>query len=98
MFDNFLRVLGKGKPESVQIAKLWDDLDDADICVMDMPETVSLDWLVTTDWYQSGGWREVRRAAYGSMELQLDMQYHGTWQLHVVEVKALWPKEVVVEG
>lgn len=33
-----------------------------------------------------------RRAAYGSWEEQLDLQFHGTWKAHVAAVKAAHPK------
>lgn len=35
----------------------------------------------------------LRRAAYGSWQEQLDMQYEGTWDAHVAAVKAAFPKE-----
>lgn len=92
MFNNFLRVLGKGKPAHILLLKLWEDLEGSDICVMGMPEVVGLDWLRSTDWYKQGGWREVRAAAYGPIGEQLDMQYHGELTEHQRDVKATWPK------
>lgn len=35
----------------------------------------------------------LRRAAYGSWQEQLDMQYDRTWEAHVAEVKSRYPKE-----
>lgn len=93
MFTNFLRVLGKGKAESVQLLKLWEDVDVADICIGDLPEGgPTLDWLMTTGWYRSGGWEQVRQAAYGPWHEQLDKQYDGTWAAHVEAVKERWVK------
>lgn len=37
---------------------------------------------------------EARRAAYGPVETQLDMQFHGLWESHISRVKALYPKPV----
>lgn len=34
----------------------------------------------------------LRRGAYGSWQQQLDMQYAGTWESHVAEVKARFGK------
>ena len=92
MFNNFLRVLEKGKAEPILLLKLLEDLEEADICCFDMPESVTLDWLLTTDWYVNGGWQDVRKAAYGPWQEQLNKQYDGTWEAHVAGVKAQWPK------
>lgn len=35
---------------------------------------------------------EARKAAYGTWQEQLDMQFKGTWELHVAAVKAAHPK------
>lgn len=35
---------------------------------------------------------ELRRNLYASAGEQLDMQYHGTWDAHISEVKASFPK------
>lgn len=35
---------------------------------------------------------DLRRGMYADMSEQLDMQYHGTWDAHVEEVKAAFPK------
>ncbi|NDV19212.1 hypothetical protein GO013_07240 [Pseudodesulfovibrio sp. JC047] len=95
MFDNLIRVIGKGKAEYIQHLKLWDDLDVAKICISELPDSaseVTLNWLKTTDWYKSGGWSEIREAAYGPIGEQMDMLYHGTWAVHVEAVKTAWPK------
>ena len=38
---------------------------------------------------------DLRRGLYADMSEQLDMQYHGTWDAHVAEVKAAFPKPEV---
>lgn len=35
--------------------------------------------------------RELRLVAYGTWREQMDMQYHGTWQAHIEEVKQQYP-------
>ena len=101
MFENFLRVLGKGKPEHVQLLKLYEDVDYADICLAELPddvEEISLDWLKNIEWYKKGGYKEVRAAAYPSLEEQEDMKFHdvenstATWFAAINAVKEAWPK------
>jgi hypothetical protein len=36
---------------------------------------------------------ELRMAAYGTWQEQMDMQYHGTWKAHVAKVKKDNPKD-----
>ena len=101
MFENFLRVLSKGKPEHVQLLKLHEDMDYADLCIAELPdnvEGVNLEWLKTIDWYRQGGYKEVRAAAYPSLEEQEDMKFHdvendtATWVASIKAVKEAWPK------
>lgn len=35
---------------------------------------------------------ELRAKLYADVTEQMDMQYHGTWEAHVVAVKAAFPK------
>ena len=101
MFENFLRVLGKGKPERVQLLKLHEDVEYVDLCIADLPdnaEGINLEWLKSTDWYREGGYKKVRAAAYPSLEEQEDMRFHDgendttTWFAAIKDVKEAWPK------
>lgn len=99
--ENFLRVLGKGANDKVQLLELWKDIE---YCYMDerlfnTPETApSIEWLKTTCWYRQGGYKEVRAAAYLPIGEQLDMQYHDRLNNtsihpeHVARVKEKWGK------
>lgn len=37
---------------------------------------------------------ELRRMTYADLDKQLEMQYDGTWEAHVQEVKAMFPKGI----
>lgn len=45
-----------------------------------------------TEKFKTDNWAELRQAAYGSWQEQMDMQHHGTWDDHVDRVKAEFPK------
>jgi len=70
------------------------------------PATIEYkDWLEqgnTPDAYDNSAYKEDRKAEYKSIEEQLDMQYWDkvngttTWQDHINEVKAKYPKPTVL--
>lgn len=99
--ENFLRVLSKGATEHLQLLKLWDDVEAAyaEESVFAAPSvTPSIEWLKATDWYQYGGYRLVRAAAYPSLEDQADMAFHDrqdkttTLDDALIAVKEKWGK------
>lgn len=44
------------------------------------------------EYIESIKWILDRKEAYGTVEEQLDMMYHGTWQGHIKSVKDSIPK------
>lgn len=105
MFNNFLRVLALGKDDEILAYKLWMDLDrimaDQEDLTLDLPafaEGLDRDWLIATDWYQTGGYKAVQKAACGTMERQLELQLAGTWTEHLALVMSTWPTPGVVQA
>ncbi|MBI9112237.1 hypothetical protein [Maridesulfovibrio ferrireducens] len=105
MFDNYLSIMLASEPETVLslkrvskpeknlVRKFDDDLEDyySDKLLTDCPD-VWPEFITQTDWYRQGGWSEVREAAYGPWQKQMNMQSDGTWETHVDAVKARFPK------
>lgn len=99
--ENFLRVLGKGASERVQLLEFWKDVESyyVDVKLLDTPETTpSIEWIKTTEWYVNGGYKELRAKAYFPIGEQLDMQFHDrqngttTHHDHIAAVKEKWCK------
>ena len=93
MFDQFLNALKLGKAKKVQDRLFYDGLQElhADDSVLELPDSLPQS-ITETDWYKRGGWKAVRRAAYGSWEKQMELQFDGVWNEHVEKVKALFLK------
>ena len=88
MFENYLRVLLNDKTATVLALRFEEDLQScySEVCLFDLPDSLPAD-ITETDWYQQGGWKEVRKAAYGTWEKQNGAIQKGYVIHHINGVK-----------
>jgi len=63
-------------------------------CVPGLVQPVQAIKPMTFDEWKKLRYRELRRVAYGDWHDQMEMQANGTWEQHIKDVKAKWPKDV----
>ena len=89
MFENTLRVVSALKDFDVVYVKMWQDLELAmdELDIYEYPTLYEIEsnilWIVNTAWYREGGWITLRKACYGTQEVQFDLMYHGAWEAHI---------------